>query len=72
MNRKNDFWWYRLFEDIAILPLILAIFPIPLIFPIIIISLSFIHHENLPVTIFYFVWLLIGSGFIFYTEEKNL
>lgn len=56
-------------EFISMFPIILAVFPVPLLFPIGIVGLSKTHIENLPATIFYFVWLIAGIVIIWLNEK---
>lgn len=58
-------------EPIFVIPLVLAIFPIPLFFPIMVIGLADIHKENWPIPVIYYSWLLLGMGIVFYMEQKD-
>lgn len=70
MKNRYEFSWYRGLEIICMVPIVFAAFPIPFVFPAVLIGTSIHKPGNIPVAIIYFSWLIIGGGIIFYFEKK--
>lgn len=55
---------------LAFLPIILAMFPIPLVFPIALVWLCIDQPEETPLAIIYFTWLTAGIIFTFCNDRQ--
>lgn len=64
-KNRYEFWWYKYVEAVAILPIAFALIPIPIISPYML-----VQTKETPLIVFYFSWLILSVGFIFYMEKK--
>lgn len=70
VKNRYEFWWYMPIETIAIIPIALSVFPIPLAVPVAAIC-HCIAEKTIPaICIIYFAGIVIGGSFIFYMERK--
>lgn len=69
-KNKYELKWYRILENFAIAPIVLAMFPIPLAFPLGIIAMCIQQPEELPLAIIYFSYLTLAVIFLYYMETK--
>lgn len=66
--KKNITGWKAF---LLIVPIMLALFPIPLAIPVLLCSLVSVHHENWPLPVFYFIWLVLSVVVIWKTERNG-
>lgn len=56
---------------IACIPLVLAAFPVPLLFPVLLIWQAIEQPEETMLAVIYFVWLVVSLIYIYYYDRKR-
>jgi len=61
----------EILKIIMAFPLMLAIFPVPLLFPIVLTWMCIDQPEETPLVVIYFSWLIIGLITIYFIERNE-